>query len=369
MPTVSVCVSAVNIISGSEVSVACRFPAKVFIGGFMKKNMRYFFKGGAAAISAVLILLSVSCSQNEDELKDYDISELYGYTYHGTITSSSGETLVPSLILYNDKRADWNMSINGMTVVQFYYYAVKNSKSNYTMYWFGGADLAAAESHDKSKAAMTVQLGINALDEVVILLTGDALTGIGPMQNTRVTMTKQKNIPHTTDAPPIAFDPNIKDEPVIEVPSGALQADWNGTASYTGTFDYLVGEGGNVTRGHGTCGDGSKPTITVKPGAAGTHTVTLGMHRFANGAVMTIEAYDILGVQVFQDGSDYYLKYDAPPKPEDDKGLPVKKADGTTIKLMKLSVRGKLTGGKLMLRVSFNPGKMPFPVVERFKSE
>ena len=338
----------------------------------MKKNMRYFFKGGAAAISAVLMLLSVSCSQNEDELKDYDISELYGYTYHGTITSSSGETLVPSLILYNDKRADWNMSINGMNVVQFYYYTVKNSKSNYTMYWFGGSDLAAAESHDKSKAAMTVQLGINALDEVVILLTGDALTGIGPMQNTRVTMKKQKNIPHTTDAPTIAFDPNIKDEPVIEVPSGALQADWNGTTSYTGTFDYLVGPGGNVARGHGTCGDGSKPTITVKPCAAGTHTVTLGMHRFANGAVMTIEAYDIPDVQVFKDGSDYYLKYDAPdpePKPEEGGGLSVNKADGTIIKLMKLSVRGKLTGGKLMLRVSFNPGKMPLPVIERFKSE
>jgi len=94
--------------------------------------------------------------------------------------------------------------------------------------------------------------------------------------------------------------------------------------------------------------------------------------RFANGAVMTIEAYDIPGVQVFQDGSDYYLKYDAPdpePKPEEGGGLPVKKADGTTIKLMKLSVRGKLEGGKLMLRVSFNPGKMPLPVVERFKSE
>ena len=338
----------------------------------MKKNMRYFFKGGAAAISAALILLSVSCSQSADELKDHDISELYGYTYHGSITASGGNTLIPSLILYNDKRADWNMSINGMNVVPFYYYTVKNSKSNYTMYWFGGADLAAAESHDKSKAAMTVQLGINSLDEVVILLTGDALTGIGAMQGVRVTMKKQKNIPRNTDAPTIAFDPNIKDEPVIEVPSGAPQADWNGTTSYTGTFDYLVGEGGNVARGHGTCGDGSKPTITVKPGAVGTHTVTLGMHRFANGAVMTIEAYDIPDVQVFKDGSDYYLKYDAPdpePKPEEGGGLPVKKADGTIIKLMKLSVRGKLTGGKLMLRVSFNPGAMPLPVIERFKSE
>lgn len=338
----------------------------------MKKNMRYFFKGGAAAISAALILLSVSCSQSADELKDHDISELYGYTYHGSITASGGNTLIPSLILYNDKRADWNMSINGMNVVPFYYYTVKNSKSNYTMYWFGGSDLAAAESHDKSKAAMTVQLGINSLDEVVILLTGDALTGIGAMQGVRVTMKKQKNIPHNTDAPTIAFDPNIKDEPVIEVPSGAPQADWNGTTSYTGTFDYLVGEGGNVARGHGTCGDGSKPTITVKPGAVGTYTVTLGMHRFANGAVMTIEAYDIPDVQVFKDGSDYYLKYDAPdpePKPEEGGGLPVKKADGTIIKLMKLSVRGKLTGGKLMLRVSFNPGAMPLPVIERFKSE
>jgi len=334
----------------------------------MKKNMRYFFKGGAAAISAVLMLLSVSCSQNEDELKDYDISELYGYTYHGTITSSSGETLVPSLILYNDKRADWNMSINGMTVVQFYYYAVKNSKSNYTMYWFGGADLAAAESHDKSKAAMTVQLGINALDEVVILLTGDGLTGIGTMQKVRVTMTKQKDIQHNTDAPTIAFDPNIKDEPVIEVPSGASQADWNGTTSYTGTFDYLVGLGGNVTRGHGTCGinsDGTPITPEIGITPDGTHTVKLTMHRFAYDSNMTIEPYTVPGVQVFKNGSEYYLKYDAPTP---DRGIPATKADGTTIRLKQLSVRGILKDGKLELRVSFLPGVMPLPIIERFRS-
>ena len=327
----------------------------------MKKNMRYFFKGGAAAISAVLMLLSVSCSQNEDELKDYDISELYGYTYHGTITSSSGETLVPSLILYNDKRADWNMSINGMTVVQFYYYAVKNSKSNYTMYWFGGADYGAAMTKDASKAAMTVQIGINSTDGIIILLTGDGLTGIGAMSNTRVPMAKQKKIPRNTDAPNVAFDPSIQDV-TIKIPDGASDADWEGAASYTGTFDYLVGNDGNMARGHGSCGDGSEPNIVLVPDGGGTHTVKIKTHRFAYTAMMTILPFVIDGIKVKKDGDVYYLDRAAVSIPH------VKKADGTEVTLNDVTVRGKLENGKLTMRISFKPGLMPFAIVEVFKS-
>ncbi|QTQ13795.1 hypothetical protein HRQ91_04605 [Treponema parvum] len=323
----------------------------------MKKNMRYFFKGGAAAISAALILLSVSCSQSADELKDHDISELYGYTYHGTITASGGNTLIPLLILYNDKRADWNMSINGMNVVPFYYYTVKNSKSNYTMYWFGGSDLAAAESHDKSKAAMTVQLGINSLDEVVILLTGDGLTGIEAMQNTRVPMYKQTAIPKNTNAPSIAFDPSIQDV-TIEIPSDAAAADWGGSASYTGTFDYLIGPGGNTARGHGSCGAGIEPKITFA--SDGTHTVKLGMHRFAYTPMMTIEGYDIPGVRVSEKDGVYYLK-------RDPAGVPANMG-GVSKTLNDLTVCGKLEGGKLTLRVEFKPGAMPLPIIEIFTS-
>lgn len=333
------------------------------------------FRGGGMAVLAALALVLFSCQQNADELSPVDISEIYGYTFYGNINTSGNNRLTPSLILYNEERADWNMNVGGTTPVSFYYYAVKNSENNYTLYWFGGADQGAAMTHDKSKAAMTVQLGINSLNEVVILLTGDGLTGLGKMQNTRVPMTKQTAIPRNTDAPAIAFDPNIKDEPIIEVPSSATKTDWSEAALYTGTFDYLVGPGGNVMRGHGTCGtnpDGTPITPEIGITTDGSHTVKLKMHRFVSGfGDMTIESYDIPGVQVFKDGSEYYLKYDAPtpePKPEDGGGLPAPKPDGTPVRLMQLSVRGKLKDGKLELRVSFFPGKMPLPVIERFKS-
>ena len=77
------------------------------------KNIHRFFRGGVClAVLPALALLLVSCGQGSQNLKEYDISEIYGYTFYGNITASSGTTLKPSLILYNDERADWNMSVS-----------------------------------------------------------------------------------------------------------------------------------------------------------------------------------------------------------------------------------------------------------------
>lgn len=341
------------------------------------KNMQCFFqrKGAAAILAALSFFLLISCehgaqnaqsAQDAPELKDRDISEIYGYTFYGNITASSGNTLKPSLILYNDDRADWNMSVNGMTVNQFYYYAEKNSKANYTLYWFSGADYGAMMTRDKSKAAMTVLLGINSLDQIEILLTGDGLTGIESMQNTRVPMTKQASIPHNTNAPKMDFDQSIQDVK-IEVPGTATPADWAGAASYPGTFDYLVGPEGKVARGHGSCGkdaDGNEitPKIGIKNNAPGSHTVKLTTHRFSYTKLMTIESFDIPDVKVFKNGSDYYLKFEA-------SSVTAKRADGSNITLKDVTIDGKLESGKLTLRVSFKPGLMPLAIVEVFKSK
>lgn len=228
------------------------------------KNVQCCFqrKGAAAILAALAFFLLVSCeqgaqnAQSAPELKDRDISEIYGYTFYGNITASSGNTLKPSLILYNNERADWNMSVNGMNVNQFYYYAVKNSKANYTLYWLSGADYGAMLTRDKSKAAMTVHLGINSPDNIRILLTGDGLSGIENMKGAPVPMTKQTGIPRKTTPPPIDFNSSIQDV-TINVPPAASEADWDGAASYSGTFDYLVGQGGEMARGHGTCGKDS----------------------------------------------------------------------------------------------------------------
>ena len=203
----------------------------------IKKSARRFLSGMGIAALTVFALLTVSCTEllnafKDEALENRDISDIYGYTYYGNITSSGGSTLTPSLTIYDDERLDWNMSVNGMIDTQFWYYAKKNSKNNYTLYWFGGADYGAAMTKDASKAAMTVQIGINSTDGVTILLTGDGLTGIGAMSNTRVPMAKQKNIPRNKEAPVVDFDPSIQDVE-INIPSAATEADWGGAGSYT----------------------------------------------------------------------------------------------------------------------------------------
>jgi hypothetical protein len=178
------------------------------------KNIRYFLQRGKSfAGLTVLTFLLVSCGQaaqnitggaqehnkNAQGIKGYDISALYGYTFYGNITASKGETLKPSLILYNDNRAAWHMSIKwGGDAVQCYYYAVKNSTNNYTLYWYEAKERAAAMAHDTSKAYLVMKLGINSLDEIVTLRIDNSF-----MAKTRVPMQKQKDIARNTNPPDI----------------------------------------------------------------------------------------------------------------------------------------------------------------------
>ena len=343
----------------------------------MKKTVNAFF--AAAAIAASLLFVScdaISDAFRDETLENIDISELYGYTYYGNITSSGGSTLTPSLTIYNDDRLDWNMSVNGMSNNQFYYYAVKNSKNNYTLYWFVGSDKVSAKSKIAADAVMTVQIGINTVDGMTILLTGDGLTGIGAMSNTRVPMARQVLFPRNTAAPDIPIDENTTDI-AIQIPETAADTDWSAAKTYTGTFKYLVKQNGKVIRsGPGSSGKdshGNEITPAVNIAADGTSKVKLTLPRFSYDADMTIEPVEISGVKLRKEGDVYYFKYDPPEKelpPEDGGGVPALKADGNTIKLMQLSVRGMLKdeGGTptLTLRTSFKPGRMPFPIVQVF---
>ncbi len=169
----------------------------------MKNIHRFFQKVIGITVTvptALALFLFVSCENGAQTIKDYDISALYGYTFYGNITASKGETLKPSFILYDDNRAAWNMSIKwkNAAAVQCYYYAVKNSASNYTLYWFLPSDHAAAINHDATKAYTVLQVGINSLDEIVTLRTDSNY-----MSGTRVPMQKQRNIKRITKAPPI----------------------------------------------------------------------------------------------------------------------------------------------------------------------
>lgn len=331
------------------------------------KNMQCFFrwKGAATVLAALTFFLLVSCEHGA-QLKDYDISEIYGYKFYGDITSSSGTTLKPSFILYDDNRAAWNMSVDGMNDIQFYYYALKEDVSNYTLYWFGAADKTAASIHDDSKAVMKAKIGINALDKIVILLIDDKFTGNEKMANHRVPMQKQTNVPRTLTPPKIPVDFSIKDE-VIEIPSSVPEADWEGASSYVGAFDYLLGPGGTVERGHGTCGKDTKgnditPKIGIEKDAAGSYKVTVKVHPFAYGTNMGTQAFDISGVKVRKSGTVYYLQQDL-------SSVPARTREGKATTLKDVTVRGKLEDGKLTLRVSFIPDKMSLRIVEIFKSK
>ena len=321
-------------------------------------------------IGLLISLFFVSCTNDdESEMTDYEISEIYGYTFYGNITASSGNTLIPSIILYNDERCDWNMSVNGMNNNQFYYYSVKNSTANYTLYWYSAENVSYCKSKDSSKASMVVQLGINSADEIVILLTGDDLTGVSGMTNTRVKMTKQTNIEKNTTPSKIEFDEEVEDI-TISIPENAVSANWAGESSYSGKFVFMVGEGGSLAKGQGTSGtdsDGNEITPTVlitDTSAVSANTVTLRVPRFAYTEAMTIEPYDIAGVQVLKDGDVYYLSYEA----GSSSSVTAQKADGTTININSLTLTGKLENGVLTLRTSFYPGKMPFPIIQIFTS-
>ena len=328
-----------------------------------KNLVATIWKKGGGLMLALFLAISVSSCKKEDDdadVIDHGISEIYGYTYYGNITASSGSTLIPSLIIYDDERCDWNMSVNGMNDNQFYYYSKKNSVSNYTLYWYSAENVSSCKTKDSSKASMTVQLGINSADEIVILLMGDDLTGVSGMTNTRVSMKKQAAKGKNQTAPKIKFESDIEDVK-INIPETATASTWTGEASYSGSFVFLVGNPGNIIqKGQGSAGtkaDGSPVSPEIKFSATENNTVKITMHQFSYTEQMTITGYEIPNVSVKKDGDVLYL-YRA--KSSD------LVADGKT--LTNLMVSGKLESGKLVLRVSYAPGKMPFPITEIFTS-
>ena len=297
-----------------------------------------------------------SCANNsESKIPDYDISEIYGY-----ITASSGNTLIPSLIIYSEDRCDWNMSMNNMNNNQFYYYAEKNSNANYTLYWYSPTNVSYCKSKDTSMASMIVQLGINSVDEIVILLTGDELTGVSGMTNTRVAMQKQTGIKRNTSPTEIKYDIEVSDIS-ITIPDSATETSWNGENSYEGSFVYLVGDNGSMGKGKGSAGkDSDGNTITPKIeilDANSENSVTLKMNSFAYTDSMVIDSYTIPNVKVLSANGVLYLYREA-----------ASDIIYSKYKLNDLSVYGKLEDDVLTLRVSFKPGKMPFALIEIFTS-
>ena len=313
--------------------------------------------------AAVLVLSSCdNINQQNPQVQehDYDIADFYGYTFQGTISASSGNTLTPALILYNENRCDWNMSTNGMEFNQFYYFSKKNSASNYTLYWYGGAKAYYASLQDISQADMVVQLGLNSPTEVVVLLTGDTLTGVSGMTNTRVNMQKT-NAEKNTNAPNIVVDSSISDIST-EIPASATSADWFAESSvYEGSFIFMVGEGGTLLKDHGKSDVNGKTTPTVKITKSSSGKVVVSTPAMYYTETMNITSYDIADVEVKEDGAVYYLTKGSYTQE-------IEQSSGKSITLNGSSVYGKYEKGILILRLEFYPGKMPFPITQIFTS-
>jgi hypothetical protein len=180
------------------------------------------------------------------------------------------------------------------------------------------------------------------------------------MTNTRVSMKKQADKVKNTTPPEINFESDIEDVKIL-IPETATASVWTGKNSYAGTFVYMVGNPGNIIqKGKGNAGkavDGTPVTPEIKITATENNTVKITMHTFSYTEQMTIDGYEIPDVSVKTDGNVLYL-YRA--KSSD---LVI---DEKT--LTNLTVSGKLENGVLTLRVSYAPGKMPFPITEIFTS-
>ncbi len=326
------------------------------------KNLRSVFSFVCVACAMLFSSPFISCSQDDDgsTAQDFDISEVYGYTYSGTISASSGTTLTPAIIIYNDERCDWNMSTNNMSNNQFYYYSEKTGTGAYTLYWYGTDKQSYCASKDSSQADMTVQLGINSLDEVVILLTADDYSGVSNMTNTRVTMKLQTSIAKNVTPSVISEDSDIEDV-TITIPETAASAAWSGEKYYSGSFVYLVGDDGSIEKGTGSCGTDSTgneitPVVSFSDSDSSSGSIKITMHSFSYNSSMTIESYDVSGVSVKEADGVQYLEYSG-------------SVTAGSYTLNSFSLAGKLEDGILTLRVSFKPGSMPFAITEIFTSE
>lgn len=325
----------------------------------MKKLLTRFF-------SVLILALLASCYGNEDEDSDYDygehdISEIYGYTYQGTVNASSGNKLTPEITLYNSTRLDWNMSSTGMANNQFYYHAEPYSKDGktysnvYETYWYAEEAVMNADTN-RTKYSMRVFLAINTLKSITTMVQDAGNTGAGSsMAGTPIDMDRNSGTKNTTPSEIKKTEEEEKIEDITITVEGD-SAEWLGDSStYTGTFVYLVGDNGNIGKGKGSSGDGVTPEVSVTKTDGNTVTVRTPKMVY-EAASMTVESYDVAEVSVTKNGDVYYLS----------KGE-FTSNDGT-YEIKGTSLTGKLENGVLTLRIVFQPGSMPFPITEIFTS-
>lgn len=243
---------------------------------------------------------------------------------------------------------------------KFYYFAEKTGTASYSLYWYGGSKSKYCTLEDKTQADMVIQLGIDSESKITILLTGDSLTGVSGMTNTRVPMTKTSAAKNTS-APAIVVDSSIKDVE-ITIPETATSATWSeDETTFSGSFVYLVGENGSMAKAKGKCDENDTITPSVKIAKGDASKVSVTTPQMWYSSSMQITPYEVNDVSLAKDGDIYYLNREKFTQT-------LTNEDGSTTTLNVESIKGKFENGILTLRIEFKPGKMPFSITQIFTS-
>ena len=293
-------------------------------------------------IFALLIALSlfafIACSDDEDgDVTEYSLSDLYGYTFSASFTASSGTALTPELLIFDEKHLEWNMSSSGMSASQFFYTAEKKATNKYALLWYG----SESDYNAKTNAGMTVTLGINSATNITIMVSGDTSEGAGSaMAGKPIEMNRTSAAKRTYSG----TDSESQTATIPAITVSGESAEWGGGESYSGTMAVIV-SGSNY-------GNSDTVQTTVTKTEGNTVTVT----NPATSAGMGSSAFDITELSVTKDGEIYYLS-------RTDFEIDV---SGTTYACE--SFKGKLEGGVLIFVFVYKPGAMPMSITEVFTS-
>ena len=294
-------------------------------GVFMKKII-------FALMIAISLFAFGACSDDDEngDIPDYDISDLYGYTYIAKIDASSGNTLTPEMTIFDSRHIEWNMSSSGMASTAFFYSASETAANVYKMYWY--ASESALEAGDTGAATMTVTMGINS--ETSISVIG--------MESTVVEMSRKSGTKRTYGA---GGGTTATSSDITITPSGEGAEWFEDSTAKTGTI--ATGISSPLTAGDGTV------SLTVTKTDGNTATVTIPA---ISGMGMTITSFDVAGCSVTKDGDVYYFS----------KG---EFTAESSFAINGTSLVGKYEDGKLTVRLLFKPGAMPMDLIVLFASE
>ena len=287
----------------------------------------------AVAISTLFAACSTE-ADNDGTIPDYDISDLYGYTYSGTVSASSGNTLTPEMTIYDSTHVEWNMSSSSMSAATYYYNAEETAQNVYKLYWYASESerSAASTSADTSSALMSVTLGINSTNSISVIGMGTTVVEMSRTGDTQKTYSGDDDDTDETTVPEITI-------------LGDSAAWAEESSAYTGSLSLIV-MGTNYA-------DSSSYAITVTKGDDNTVSITSPA---VSTSMMSISSFTVDNVAVTKDGDVYYLYAES------------FTATAGTVTVNGSSLKGKLDDGVLTLVLVYRPGAMPLDITEVFTS-